>query len=1038
MVRTVVLRKAPSCGVAAVLHNRNCNLNAAVLKKPPIAAALLCLALAFLPGCATNKNGNGSGNNGPKTVSPIAGSPQNTLVGVTFGSPLSVVVDQNGTPVPNVSVTFAAPSTGASGTFKSNGKNTESVTTDANGHATSSAFTASGTAGAISVTATVAGASTPAQFAVTSYPASAATISAAGGSPQSALIGTAFSQLSVVIDLQGSPVPNVSVTFTAPNSGASGAFKNGAVTETDVTDANGVATASTFTANGNSGAYAVTGGIVGGGTPASFALTNTVLTLTATAGAGQSTKVGTPFKNVLKATVMDHNGNPVSGAAVTFTAPPSSGASGLFNGGKSAETDNTDQTGVAMSSTFTANANVGGYNVVATVPSGAGPANFNLNNTSSAAAGVFATGGVVQNAAINTPFGALLVATVLDGGGNPLPGVPVTFTAPPPSGASGTFGGNGTFTVNTDPNGNATASFTANANTGTYSVTATTGSLTPANFLLTNTSTVLTSYAFYLRGQSLNSPAGINYYGIVGAITVDASGNVIGGEEDYNDANGKTYAAVPISYTSNGFVIDQTTGQGTLSLNTSNTNLGSGGQEVFGVQFVNAKHALIIQFDGSGTSSGTLDFQNLSTPPSGGFAFTMSGVDPTYAPVALGGVFAFNGQLLTPSWPGTIDMNDGTVGLNTDNAITANVSAVDQYGRGQITGIAIGTQPFTVNYYQLGPEVLRIIDMDTNIAAVGSAFGQGPNATNASTAGLGTSVFSFTGSPGIALNTSYNGFGALGQFTTDGAGNLTGGVADEKELINNAVIASMSGGTYLVGLSGYGSMTMPPGLGNLSSVGLYLTDPNLNLIDPNNGSAGKGALLLDLDLPLAGGTGFIVPQTDTSVASFNGTYAVGWQNVSNLFCTNCEFDILAQGSITAASPSTLSLTGLISDPFGIIAPSALETSGVLFQSTLDVDNSNPGRYTMLGANSNNNLLGMEIPLAPPVFHDFNIVVYQASGGQLFWLDVDPPQTTFDAVSYGPLELQGSLSGIPLARKGSGRLRSGGTAKDTMRPLPQAK
>ncbi len=1042
MVRTVVLRKALSRGVAAVRDNRNCNLNVAGLKKPPMAAALLCLALAFLPGCATSKSGNGSGNNGPQTVSPIGGSPQNTLVGVTFGAPLSVVVDQNGTPVPNVSVTFAAPSTGPTGTFKSNGKNSESVTTDANGHATSSAFTASGTAGAISVTATIAGGSAPAQFALTSYPASAATISAAGGSPQSALIDTAFSQLSVVIDLQGSPVPNVSVTFNAPNAGASGAFKNGTITETDVTDATGVATASTFTANGIPGAYAITGGISGGGTPASFALTNTVLTLTATAGTGQSTKVGTGFTNVLKATVIDHNGNPVSGAAVTFTAPPSSGASGLFFGGKGAETDNTDPTGVATSSTFTANANVGSYNVVATVPSGAGPANFNLNNTSSAAAGVFATGGVVQNAAINTAFGALLVATVVDGGGSPVAGVPVTFTAPPPSGASGTFGGSGTFIVSTDSNGNATSSFTANANTGTYTVTATTGSLSPANFLLTNTSATLTSYVFYVSGQSLPHPTGTtNYYAIAGAITVDQlTGAVIGGEEDYNDANGYTYAQVPI--TGGTFSVSNTTGQGTFSLSVpSQPTLGNSGTETFGVQFVNSNHALIMQFDGSATSSGSLDLQNFSTPPSGSYAFTMSGTDPAYAPVALGGVFAFNGNLLNPSWPGTIDLNDGSVGVNTGNAVSAGVSGVDQFGRGQITGINIGSQGFVLNYYQLGPEVLRIIDMDANIAAVGSAFGQGTNAANTGDAALGNSVFGVSGSPSTGNPDSIGttSYAALGQFTTDGAGTLLSGVGDEKELGINFLIDIdlSSGGSYHVGPNGYGTLTLPASaLGNVNLLALYLTDPNLNLNDPNNTSGGGGGLLLDLDAALPGGTGFVVPQTDALSSSFTGHYAAAWQNLNSFHGTGLEFDILGQGTMTPGNPSSLSLTGLVSDPFGILLSThdPLETSGVSFQSAPDTDGSHPGRYTMLGANNPSNLLSMT-NTTPAIDHDFNVVVYQASGSQLFWLDVDNNGSNFDAVFLGPLQQQGSLTGIPLIRSGSGKLQEGistGAAKPILR------
>jgi len=44
--------------------------------------------------------------------------------------------------------------------------------------------------------------------------------------------------------------------------------------------------------------------------------------------------------------------------------------------------------------------------------------------------------------------------------------------------------------------------------------------------------------------------------------------------------------------------------------------------------------------------------------------------------------------------------------------------------------------------------------------------------------------------------------------------------------------------------------------------------------------------------------------------------------------------------------------------------------------------------------------------------NFDMVIYQASGGQLFWLDYDTSLTT---VAVGPLEQQGSLTGLPAAK-----------------------
>ena len=76
------------------------------------------------------------------------------------------------------------------------------------------------------------------------------------------------------LDSQGSPVPNVSITFVAPDSGASGVFADtGMRTSTAITNLNGIATSSTFTANANLGAYTVTASASGAGS-VNFSLQN--------------------------------------------------------------------------------------------------------------------------------------------------------------------------------------------------------------------------------------------------------------------------------------------------------------------------------------------------------------------------------------------------------------------------------------------------------------------------------------------------------------------------------------------------------------------------------------------------------------------------------------------------------------------------------------------------------------------------------------------------------------------------------------------
>ena len=102
-----------------------------------------------------------------------------------------------------------------------------------------------------------------------------ASISASGGTPQTASIGSSYMQRfsASVRDAGGVAVPGVVVTFTAPASGASGNFAGGV--NTAVTNAAGIAVSAEFIANGIPGSYIVQAFAAGVAAPASFLLTNT-------------------------------------------------------------------------------------------------------------------------------------------------------------------------------------------------------------------------------------------------------------------------------------------------------------------------------------------------------------------------------------------------------------------------------------------------------------------------------------------------------------------------------------------------------------------------------------------------------------------------------------------------------------------------------------------------------------------------------------------------------------------------------------------
>ena len=650
-----------------------------------------------------------------------------------------------------------------------------------------------------------------------------------------------------------------------------------------------------------------------------------------------------------------------------------------------------------------------------------------------------AQSGSSQSAAGGLTFAAPLEATVTTNSIG-TPGEIVTFTAPS-SGASGTFA-NGTTTETdlTNNNGVATSSkLTANSTPGTFMVSATvSGVKTPVTFSLTNIAT--TSYSFYLSGA--DSASG-SFYALAGSVLIDTTtGNVLGGEQDYNDGFGGITSPSKGDQITGGtlaFPAGNPPGQALLTIQTSNQNINSSGtipgQEIFGVQFVNASHALITQFDGFATSSGSFDLQTLGAPPAigaGGYAFTLSGGDQFESPVSYGGVFSVSGSNLTG---GIVDVNDAGTGVATTNtAFTGSFTTPDAYGRGSITGVRILGNSLKLNYYIVGPETLRIIDVDSGSSAsttggpaIGSAFGQGQTqgtANSFSNASLGTSVLAIQGNV-------LQQFAALAQFTPSNTTSATAdfkGVGDDNELINGYISPQAMGvsGTYTIASNGYGSLTFKVnqntflGFGNIASLGVYMTDPNLNLEDPNNPTGGGGALVIDMDEftltsgAFPGGAGVIIPQTDTLTATtdFNGPYVAGWQIYNN----GSEFDMISQGSMTPGG--SLSLTGLVSDPFFSAGTPDPTSSADTFTGPPLPDPKNPGRYSMI---SNKDSLTSVIDMVP-IVPSFELVIYQASATQLFWLGDGTASNPPPYVFFGALEQQGSLTSLPAARKSATKAR----------------
>ena len=635
-----------------------------------------------------------------------------------------------------------------------------------------------------------------------------------------------------------------------------------------------------------------------------------------------------------------------------------------------------------------------------------GAASFNPGQTASGVASVFTSpatvpagnqvtitaASVTNPAIVSAPVNITITATK--------PPITVTISSSPTTLVVGTTGNLIATVANDTANGGVTWNCTPAASCGTTSfnpdqtasgapsvftapatvpagnqVTITATSVTnpaivsaPVNITITAAVVPSKNFSFYVTGAENNHDRAV--YCLAGVVTIasDGSGAVLGGEQDYDDGDGILSPTQGDTITGGSLAIT-TGGFGTLTLITNNPVVGVGGTETFAVLFPNDNHAFITQFDGSATSSGTFDLQTSTSVPSGAFSFVLTGVHFGGLITSAGGVFTVTAGNLT----GTLDVNvNGTVVQGTsippptDGPVT--LMPPDALGRGTVNGTTgIGV---TLNYYVVGPKVIRIIQMDAQNTAVGSAYSQGA-APNFSTSSIGPSVFSVSNATLV--------YATAGQFTTSGATFM--GVGDLNEVIGVTQLTEHPlSGTFALATNGYGSMTFAGGFGSIASFGLYAVDPTLNILDPNNTTGGLGGGLI-AEMDSLAGTGSLVPQSDPAVLSFTGSYTFGGQGEIDNAGNFREFDFVGAGTMNSTS-GAFAGTGDLNDPSGVFTGTAAQYTSVGFAATAVPDGSNLGRYTLNPLALSDNAFA-----SSPI--NLTVTAYQANGGQLFWIGVDP-------------------------------------------------
>jgi hypothetical protein len=213
----------------------------------------------------------------------------------------------------------------------------------------------------------------------------------------------------------------------------------------------------------------------------------------------------------------------------------------------------------------------------------------------------------------------------------------------------------------------------------------------------------------------------------------------------------------------------------------------------------------------------------------------------------------------------------------------------------------------------------------------------------------GSFIFSYHGSADN-LNFPGDASAAAGQFTSDGNGNVTGGIMDLNIANGGAPVPSVAttgisliGSSYSISGSPRGTFTDPSG----QIYNVYLTDPNLNLLDVNNPNGAGGALFLEANntsgtTPYGNAVGVMIPQADAASATLAGTYAVQLAMQSNNYSC-CSFDggLTGEFSVSTTTAGTFSGEG---DFQGTGTNNATLITGPL-TGTFSADATNPGHFT---------------------------------------------------------------------------------------------
>jgi hypothetical protein len=237
-------------------------------------------------------------------------------------------------------------------------------------------------------------------------------------------------------------------------------------------------------------------------------------------------------------------------------------------------------------------------------------------------------------------------------------------------------------------------------------------------------------------------------------------------------------------------------GTGTYSIASDGTGSLSFGGVSYAITMIDDGHFYVMEQDSGATSSGYGELQDttaFTAPPSGNYVFKSHSLSVRSR---VGGITITGGAIT-----GTEDLLDiGIVSASVGITSTVAMTAPDTNGRGTFT-LSDGT---AFNYYVVNSGKFHFMS-NTGALEIGMAEAQSGTFSLATLA-TGTSyVFGSSGDTNVSGSQAIH---SAGVFSSDGAGNITGGAVDfvQDTTVNSNV--AVSGGTYTLAATGRGTLNL--------------------------------------------------------------------------------------------------------------------------------------------------------------------------------------------------------------------------------------